>query len=251
MGGVGKAASLNKPPLGRGLEALFRPSRDEKFIRDVMELVARLSQDLPHGLATELEALGEKLLWLREEGRVKINHSAMELVCAKELLALGYKVDVEHEVNGLVCDVYAWAGGEDLVVEVETGFVPPDHALDPLTYLRARIASKIARYSCLADCFALGLPPHYVALIPDALLRSGEERGEGEILELKQLCDYYYHNPPVSLEELRSAKLDWVFIIDVDGLSTTMISPGCYQEAVKAFLRASLPSSTLLQEIGI
>ncbi|RLI12929.1 hypothetical protein DRO33_01955, partial [Candidatus Bathyarchaeota archaeon] len=152
-------------------------------------------------------------------------------------LLLGYKVDVEHELNGLVCDIYAWSNGSDLVVEVETGFVPPEHALDPLTYLRARIASKIARYSCLADRFALGLPPHYVALIPDAFLKAGSERSERELEALKELCDYYYHNPPVSMEELRGARLDWILIIDVDGLTATMVRPGAYKEAVDAFLR--------------
>jgi len=236
---VGEAVGLNKAPLARGLNPLLRGARDEKFARDIVELLARLSQDMPPGLASELEALGEKLLWLREEGKVKINHSAMELVCAKELLLLGYKVDVEHDIDGLACDVYAWANGTDLVVEIETGFVPPDHALDPLRYLRARIASKIARYGCLADGFALGLPPHYVALIPSAFLKGGEERSEEELLALKELCDYYYHKPPVSLDELRSARLDWVFIIDVDALSTTILRPSIYQEAVRAFLKAS------------
>ena len=203
-----------------------------------MDVLARLSSGLPPELRLELEGLAEKLIWLHEEGLVKINHSVMELVCAKELLSMGYSVDVEHELSGLVCDVYAELNGEGLVVEIETGFVPPDHALDPLTYCRARIASKIARYGCLAERFALGLPPHYVAIVPPAFLKEGRLRTEEEVLAVKQLCDYYYHNPPVSPEEIRAARLDWVMIIDVDALETRILSPASYVERAHELLRS-------------
>jgi len=234
---VGRAAGLNTP-VGRPLAGqLYEALRDDKFARDLSELVARLSRDLPPDLKDELVALAEKLVWLHEEGRVKINHSAMELVCARDLLAMGYSVDVEHELNGLVCDIYAELDGEGLVVEIETGFVPPEHALDPLTYCRARIASKIARYGCLADRFALGLPPHYVAIVPPAFLKEGALRSQGELEAVKRLCDYYYRNPPVSLEEVRAARLDWIIIIDVDSLSTTIMNPGAYVDHAAAFLK--------------
>ena len=180
----------------------------------------------------------EKLIWLHEQGRVKINHSAMELVCARELLLMGYSVDVEHELGGLVCDVYAEIDGHSLVVEIETGFVPPEHALDPMRYCKARIASKIARYGSLSDGFALALPPHYVALIPAPFLVPGGERSDEDVFEIKELCDYYYHNPPVSLEEIRSARLDWVFIIDVDNLAVRIMDPRSYREASLRFLRS-------------
>ena len=230
---TGRAAYLNRGG-GRPCLAL----RDEKFAQDIQEVLARLSSGLPPELRLELEGLAEKLIWLHEEGRVKINHSVMELVCAKELLSMGYSVDVEHELSGLICDVYAEFNGEGLVVEIETGFVPPDHALDPLTYCRARVASKIARYGCLAERFALGLPPHYVAIVPPTFLKGGRLRTEEEILAVKQLCDYYYHNPPVSLEEIRAARLDWVMIIDVDALETRILSPASYVERARELLRA-------------
>jgi len=216
---MGDAVSLAKASL-----------RDDKFARDLGDLVDRLSEGLPPEIRVELEFLMDKLIGLHDEGKAKINHSAMELVCARELLLMGYSVDVEHEIGGLVCDVYAEVDGHSLVVEIETGFVPPDHALDPLRYCRARIASKIARYGCLADRFALALPPHYLAIIPPAFLKEGRERGEGEIKQIKALCDYYYHNPPVSEEEILRARLDWVIVIDVDGLSARMMSPKAYAE---------------------
>ena len=237
-GAGGQGHCLNK---GGGLaraELVGLPPRLKKFVRDIEDAFLRLSQDLPPELKAELEALKDKLIWLKAEGKVKINHSVMELVCAKELLAMGYSVDVEHEIGGLVCDVYAELDGRGLVVEIETGFVPPEHALDPMCYCKARIASKIARYGSLSDGFALALPPHYVALVPAPFLVPGDDRSEEDLLEIKELCDYYYHNPPVSLDEIRSARLDWVLIIDVDNLAVKIMDPRSYREASLRFLRS-------------
>ena len=232
---MGRATSLNKGPGMDALSVAKTAPRDEKFARDIGELVARLSEGLPPDLRAELELLGDKLIWLHEHGRAKINHSAMELVCARELLFMGYSVDVEHELAGLVCDLYAEMNGHTLAIEVETGFVPPEHALDPLTYCRARVASKIARYSNLADRFGLALPPHYAAPIPMAFLKEPYERTADEVRAIKVLCDYYYHNPPVSEEEIKRARLDWILIIDVDGLSVGVLSPRAYAELASGF----------------
>ena len=60
--------------------------------------------------------------------------------------------------------------------------------------------------------------------------------------DVKELCDYYYHNPPVSPEEIRSARLDWVFIVDVDSLSVKIMDPRAYYSLSKGFLRAVKPS---------
>ena len=100
-GAGGQGHCLNK---GGGLaraELVGLPPRLKKFVRDIEDAFLRLSQDLPPDLRIELEALKDKLVELKAEGKVKINHSVMELVCAKELLAMGYSVDVEHEIGGL------------------------------------------------------------------------------------------------------------------------------------------------------
>ena len=47
----------------------------------------------------------------------------------------------------LVCDFYAKKGGGNTIIEIETGFTPPVHAMDTMNYFTARIMSKIARYS--------------------------------------------------------------------------------------------------------
>ena len=54
----------------------------------------------------------------------------MELVCAKHLIEFGYTVDVEDWFDILVCDVFASKGDGEAIVEIETGFIPPEHALD-------------------------------------------------------------------------------------------------------------------------
>jgi hypothetical protein len=140
----------------------------------------------------------------------------MELICAKYLIKNGFKVDIEHELNTLSTDIYAKKGFGSLIVEVETGFVPPDHALDPQMYLKARIASKVTRYSAYANKFILATTPYYIMQIPANLITPPRFRVPEEVEHLKKLCDMYYTNPPVSLEEIRNARLHSIYIVDVD-----------------------------------
>jgi hypothetical protein len=165
----------------------------------------------------------DKMMSIREEllikyGRneVKINHSVMELICARHLVRNGFEVSLEHSLNGLSTDVYAQKGYGSLIVEVETGFVPPDHALDPVDYLRGRIASKITRYSSYANKFVLASPIHYIMQIPPSLTKPPRFRTNEEVDQLKVLCDMYYRNPPVTKEEIRNARLHSIYVIDVD-----------------------------------
>ncbi len=162
-----------------------------------------------------LSPLIDKLTDLYRMGAVKINHSAMELVIAAYLMEKGYFVDVEVPLDDLRCDVMG-INGEKVIVEVETGFVPPDHALDPDSFCRARIASKIARYSQYADRFYLAAPPTYFMEIPPFLLTPPDIRSEIELRRWKELLDKYYRNPPIPLNLLRIAKLNGVFVTYVD-----------------------------------
>jgi hypothetical protein len=124
----------------------------KKFDRDLGVLLTRLNEGVDRDTKEKLNRLRDRLIRLNEENLVKINHSVMELVCAKHLILKGYDVDVERPLeDGLICDLYGVKGYGVLIVEVETGFVPPNHALDPATYCKARIASKITRYSNHSD----------------------------------------------------------------------------------------------------
>jgi len=149
---------------------------------------------------------------------VKINHSVMELICAKYLIKNGFEVDIEHELNNISTDIYAKKGYGSLIVEVETGFVPPEHALDPLTYLKARVTSKITRYSSYANKFILATTPYYIMQIPSSLVKPPRYRTAEEVEYMKNLCDMYYSNPPVTLEEIRNARLHSIFVVDVDNV---------------------------------
>ncbi len=90
---------------------------------------------------------------------VKINHSILELICASNLISRGYAVEVEKDVsNILVCDIFGKKGGGSTIIEIETGFTPPDHAMDTIDYFAARLMSKIARYSQYCGKFSLATP---------------------------------------------------------------------------------------------
>ena len=140
----------------------------------------------------------------------------MELICAKHLIQDGFDVDLEHELTTISTDIYAKKGYGSLIVEVETGFVPPDHALDPMNYLRARVVSKITRYSAYANKFILATTPYYIMQIPPSLVKPPRFRTVEEVDYLKSLCDMYYTSPPVTLEEIRNARLHSIYVVDVD-----------------------------------
>ncbi len=199
-----------------------------KFQEDLDYLLEKLSRDAGANVRRKMRRLRDKLVHLYLRNLVKINHSVLELVCGKYLISAGYEVDVERFLDGVSCDIYALKGFGSLIVEVETGFVPPEHALDPLTYCKARIASKITRYSGHANKFSLGGPPHYIMQIPEALIKPPRSRTSTEIDEVKRLCDLYYTNPPVSVQEIEHARLHTVYIIHVDEARTEEHNPAEY-----------------------
>ena len=190
-----------------------------KFIEDIDYVVKKIEDELSQEEYSKILVLRESLLKLYRERRVKINHSVMELICAKFLVQTGFNVELEHELNSISTDIYAKKGFGSLIVEVETGFVPPTHALDPVNYLRARITSKITRYSAFANKFILATTPYYIMQIPPSLVKPPRFRTQEEINYIKTLCDQYYSNPPVSLEEIRNARLHSIYVVDVDNTS--------------------------------
>lgn len=201
----------------------------DKFEEDLNVLLSRLLQNLNVYAQDKLCKLRDRLAQLHRENVVKINHSVMELVCARHLIERGYDVQVEWPLDGsLTCDLFAVKGYGSLIVEIETGFVPPEHALDPSRYLTSRIASKIIRYSSYAGKFALGIPPYYVLQFSPVLAKPPRDRKPSELEEIKGLCDLYYRNPPVSLEEIRNARIHIVYFIDVDNGNVQEVDPEVY-----------------------
>ena len=158
-----------------------------------------------------------RLVDLYKRNLVKINHSVMELVCAKHLIEFGYTVDVERRlIDILVCDVFASKGDGEAIVEIETGFIPPEHALDPTAYYVARIASKVSRYSKHANKFVLATTPVSVLPIPSLFRFPVRARKTNEIQKLKLVCDNYYKDPPIEVDDILNGRLHMIYIIDID-----------------------------------
>ncbi len=204
-------------------------SSRQKFESDLTTLLGRLTCNAAPGVESKLFALKDWLVKLQRENIVKINHSVMELVCAKYLVEKKYDIQIEYPLNDLLtCDLYGVKGLGNLIVEIETGFIPPENALGPLTYTSARLASKIIRYSSFAGKFALGVPPHYILPFPHALAKPPRNRTDLEIEQIQALVDAYYQKPPVTMDEIKNARIQEIYIIDVDRATVQEIDPEAY-----------------------
>jgi hypothetical protein len=212
----------------------------ERFTADVTNLSDKMTTGEPAEIMKRMDFVKFRLIELYKRNIVKINHSAMELVCARHLIRYGYAVDVERQLNDiLICDLYATKGDGEAIVEIETGFIPPEHALDPLSYYAARVASKIARYSKFANQFVLATPPVSVLPIPRIFRRPPRDRAREDIIQVKELCDSFYRNPPVSFSEILNSHLHMVYIINVDQGKVTEMDVDSYFDAVEGMITST------------
>ena len=212
----------------------------EKFAQDISTITDMISKGEEASVSLEIRKLRKKLIILYRKGVVKINHSVMELVCAKHLIKKGYVIDVEKHLNDiLICDLFGRKGESTEIVEVETGFVSPEHALDPLESSYARIASKIARYSQFSEKFALGTPPHNLLPIPELFLHPPRFRSDEEIAKLKSILDRFYTSPSITREDIASARLQMIYVVNVDHGQVLEVDPEEYRRISKeaSFLR--------------
>jgi hypothetical protein len=199
------------------------------FQKDLKVLIERLRENADPLVRKKILQLSNRLVELRKKNLLKINHSVLEMIVAKHLIEDGYEVELEYRVDGeLTCDVLARKGMGVMIVEVETGYVPPSHALDPISYIRARIASKIARYSGFCHKFVLGAPPHYIMPIPEVVTLPPRSRKESDLRIIKEYCDRYYTSPPVTMDEILNSHIHSVCVIDVEGTCIKEYSPEEY-----------------------
>ena len=205
----------------------------ERFSADVNTLSNKMTAGEPPEVVERMSFVKQRLIELYKKNMVKINHSAMELVCAKHLIHYGYTVDVEKQLTDiLVCDLHATKGDGEAIVEIETGFIPPEHALDPLSYYSARIASKISRYSKFANLFVLATPPVSILPIPSIFGRPPRDRKYAEMEQVKILCNKYYRNPPVSLNQILNGRLHIIYIINIDEGKVIEMDVESYLQAI-------------------
>ena len=205
----------------------------ERFSADVNTLSNKMIAGESAEIVERMNFVKQRLIELYKKNIVKINHSAMELVCAKHLIHYGYNVDVEKQLTDiLVCDLHATKGDGEAIVEIETGFIPPEHALDPLSYYSARIASKISRYSKFANLFVLATPPVSILPIPSIFGRPPRDRKYAEMEQVKILCNKYYRNPPVSLNQILNGRLHIIYIINIDEGKVIEMDVESYLQAI-------------------
>jgi hypothetical protein len=216
-----------------------------RFRADLYELASKACAHDDQEVRSEVLGIADILVTLYKKNLVKINHSALELVCARSLVKQGYSVKVEHGLGkSLVCDVMGTRGDGALIVEIETGFIPPEAALEPSSYARSRIASKIARYSRFAGKFALGTTPSYILDLPEFFVKPPRMRSPVKATEIKALTDIRYNKPPISIDELMQARVHAIFLIDVDSASTHEIDPETYVANTSGLLNWQLIASS-------
>ncbi|MEX0764329.1 MAG: hypothetical protein WEC35_01785 [Nitrosopumilaceae archaeon] len=203
----------------------------EKFTDDIYAIAQRLSEGKADEAKSKINYVRERLIELYTQNLVKINHSVLEIICASNLISQGYSVDVEKPLSdNLVCDVFATKGDGTFIMEIETGFTPPDHALDTIDYYVARIASKIARYSKYCSKFALATPVVGILPIPKLFLKPPGERSEKEIKKIKILCDRFYKSPPIDSDDILNARLHSIYLINIDKGFAKQLDPCSYLE---------------------
>ena len=212
----------------------------EKFRNDIFEMIDKLSKNLGEKDVSKLNYVGQQLIGMYKKNLVKINHSVLELICASTLISRGYAVEVEKDVSEiLVCDIYAKKGGGDTIIEIETGFTPPEHAMDTIDYFSARIMSKIARYSQHCSKFSLATPVVGILPISKIFLLPPNARKKEDVQKIKDLCDRYYKNPPIKYDDILNAHLHSIYLINIDKGFAKELDPQGYVDLTNRLLERS------------
>ena len=212
----------------------------EKFQDDVYSITELLSEHLSPELIPKLNFVRQNLIEYYKKNLVKINHSVLELICAAELISHGFSVDVEKSISDvLVCDLFGKTGDGTAIIEIETGFTPPEHALDTVDYYAARIVSKIARYSKHCGKFSLATPVVNILPISEIFLLPPNTRKPEDIEKLKKLCDRFYKNPQIKLDDIQNAHIHSVYLINTDKGFAKEMDPESYIQMTKQLIEQS------------
>lgn len=212
----------------------------EKFRNDVYEMTEKLSKNLKENDMPKLNYVRQQLIEMYKKNLVKINHSILELVCASNLISRGYAVEVEKDVSEiLVCDIFAKKGGGNTIIEIETGFTPPEHAMDTVDYYAARIMSKISRYSQHCSKFSLATPVIGILPLSKIFLLPPNARKKEDVQKIKELCDRYYKNPLIEYDDILNAHLHSIYLINIDKGFAKELDPQGYVDLTENLLGRS------------
>ena len=212
----------------------------EKFRDDVFKITDQLSKILTDEQIKKLSFVRGRLVELYQQNLVKINHSVLEIICASELIRQGYLVNVEERLSDiLVCDIFATKGGGSIIIEIETGFTPPAHALNTVDYYAARIMSKIARYSKYCSKFCLATPVVGVLPIPSIFLIPPLARNLNDVKKNQVICNRFYKNPAIEFDSILNAHLHSIYLINTDKVFAKQLDPQNYVDLTKKLLDKS------------
>nr|ACF09678.1 hypothetical protein [uncultured marine crenarchaeote AD1000-202-A2] len=212
----------------------------EKFRDDVFKITDQLSERLTEEQIKKLSFVRGRLVELYQQNLVKINHSVLEIICASELIRHGYLVNVEERLSDiLVCDIFATKGGGSIIIEIETGFTPPAHALNTVDYYAARIMSKIARYSKYCSKFCLATPVVGVLPIPSIFLIPPLARNLNDVKKNQVICNRFYKNPAIEFDSILNAHLHSIYLINTDKVFAKQLDPQNYVDLTKKLLDKS------------
>ena len=212
----------------------------EKFRDDVFKITNQLSERLTDEQIKKLSFVRERLVELYQQNLVKINHSVLEIICASELIRHGYVVNVEERLSDiLVCDIFATKGDGSIIIEIETGFTPPAHALNTVDYYAARIMSKIARYSKYCSKFCLATPVVGVLPIPSIFLMPPLARNLNDVKKNQVICNRFYKNPAIEFDSILNAHLHSIYLINTDKVFAKQLDPQNYVDLTKKLLDKS------------
>ena len=212
----------------------------EKFRDDVFKITNQLSERLTDEQIKKLSFVRERLVELYQQNLVKINHSVLEIICTSELIRHGYVVNVEERLSDiLVCDIFATKGDGSIIIEIETGFTPPAHALNTVDYYAARIMSKIARYSKYCSKFCLATPVVGVLPIPSIFLMPPLARNLNDVKKNQVICNRFYKNPAIEFDSILNAHLHSIYLINTDKMFAKQLDPQNYVDLTKKLLDKS------------
>ena len=212
----------------------------EKFRDDVYKITDQLSERLNDEQIKKLSFVRGRLVELYQQNLVKINHSVLEIICASELIRHGYVVNVEERLSDiLACDIFATKGDGSLIIEIETGFTPPVHALNTVDYYAARIMSKIARYSKYCSKFCLATPVVGILPIPSIFLIPPSVRNLNDVKKNQVICNRFYKNPAIEFDSILNAHLHSIYLINTDKMFAKQLDPQNYVDLTKKLLDKS------------
>ncbi|MCE4599634.1 MAG: hypothetical protein F7C81_05495, partial [Desulfurococcales archaeon] len=137
-----------------------------------------------------VNSIYSKLYNLYKKKGIARFHVILQYIMSAYLYNRGYDVYVEEDIGkGYKADIYAEAPWESLIVEVETGYIPPSRHLDFEDYLIGKIIYKTLVYSQYADKFSIAIPSHLNIRFPRYLLC---KRLLNRYNNLKEIIYYIY-----------------------------------------------------------